>query len=411
MPYITREDGERFVIPSYRDVISAKKQSLLKKEILALSSNYGEYITLHRKNIEQYEVAFSPDTGYLLGETVWHYFKRPLDLIYCEVIPNTQEAILVIVKSGSVYLDGSFPIDTIPDELVIFRTQQNNFDIYIYGDVPISASPEAGKFAFDATSVRSFQVLDEPVFPKLPKVKNFQLQSVDVVLTAQGIGVLPVRTIVMAIVGLGLLWMAWTYISTHRKQIPTVFVSYVNPYQVYLDTLTSPDPLLEMHRIYDVVKALFAIPGWTPDTIEYNKGKYRALVKSSGSKTDLLFAWAKQNHADVDVRQDGFYLTWEFAGYNRPRPQTIYKLDEAIATLVDRLNEVMPGNHMTVTNPLDKKSYKDMNVTINFTNISPEIFDLIGLQLKNLPLVLNKVSIATDNGSLSGSIVLQALGD
>src|SRR3990167_1150336 len=102
MAYITREDGERFVIPSYRDVLSAKKPSLLKKEVLLLSSNYGEYVALQRKNIQQYEAAFSPDPGYLLGETVWHYFKRPIDLIYCEAIPNTNHAILVIVKGGSV---------------------------------------------------------------------------------------------------------------------------------------------------------------------------------------------------------------------------------------------------------------------------------------------------------------------
>ena len=74
-----------------------------------LSQSYGEYITLQRKGVFKYEVAFSPDTGYLLGESIWHNFKRPMDMIYCEAIPNTTEAILVIVKEGSVYLDGSFP--------------------------------------------------------------------------------------------------------------------------------------------------------------------------------------------------------------------------------------------------------------------------------------------------------------
>jgi hypothetical protein len=108
MPYITREDGERFIIPSYRDTISANKSSLLKKEVMLLSSNYGEYIVLQKKkSASEYEVAFSADQGYLLGESVWNYFKQPFDMIYCEAIPNTTEAILVIVKSGSVYLDGS----------------------------------------------------------------------------------------------------------------------------------------------------------------------------------------------------------------------------------------------------------------------------------------------------------------
>ncbi len=411
MPYITREDGERFVIPSYRDVISAKKPSLLKREVLLLSTNYGEYITLHRKNVEQYEVAFSPESGYLLGETVWHYFKRPLDLVYCEAIPNTQEAILVIVKSGSVYLDGSFPIDTIPDELVIFRTQQSSFDIYIYGDVPISNVIEEGKFSFDSSSIRSFQVLDEPVFPKLPKVKNFQLQPVDNVLRNQGIGVLPIRNFLVILIGAGLLWMAWVFISSHKKEIPTVFVSYVNPYQIYLDSLTSPDPVIETRNIYDRIKMLYAIPGWTPGSLEYVKGSYKVGIRSSGAKTDLLFAWAKQNKASVDVQPEGFYLIWQETSSNRPVPQDIYKLDEAVATLVDRLADVMPGNNLTVGTVINKKSYLDLPLTINFDGVSPEVFNLVGLQLKNLPFVLNKVSMTMGNGTVSGSIVLQALGD
>ena len=131
MPYITREDGEHFVIPSYRDVLSIKQKTQLKKEIYSLSQSYGEYITLQKKSVNQYEVAFSTDTGYLLGESIWHTFNRPEDMIYCEVVPNTTEAIFVIVKSGIVYLDGRFPLDSIPEELVVFLTQQNKFEIYI----------------------------------------------------------------------------------------------------------------------------------------------------------------------------------------------------------------------------------------------------------------------------------------
>src|SRR5689334_4634429 len=204
MPYITREDGERFVIPSYRDVLTANQTNQLKREIKLLSQSYGEYITLQKKSATQYEVAFSTDTGYLLGESIWHHFKKPADMIYCEAIPNTTEAILVIVKSGSVYLDGSFPLDSIPEELIIFLTQQNHFQIYTYGDVPITETPESGKFSFEASSVKSFTILDKPVFPTLNLLKIYQLRLVDQVLKAQGIGVFPTRQLVSVIVVLGL---------------------------------------------------------------------------------------------------------------------------------------------------------------------------------------------------------------
>jgi len=210
MAFITREDGVHFVIPSYRDVLVAKK-SAVQSEVMALSQNYGEYITMQRKGPEQYEVAFSPDTGYLLGETVWHYFNRPMDMIYCEAIPNTTEAILVIVKSGSVYLDGSFPKESIPEELVIFLTQQNNFEIYVYGDVPISEKPEEGKFSFEAASVKSFKKLDEPAFKNLPLLKAYNFQLVDIVIKEQGIGVFPVKEVVIGAIGLVI---GWYLIST-----------------------------------------------------------------------------------------------------------------------------------------------------------------------------------------------------
>lgn len=411
MAYITREDGERFIIPSYRDVISAKKSSLLKRELLLLSQNYGEYVNLHKKNAEQYEVAFSTEPGYLLGESIWNYFKRPLDLIYCEQIGNTTEAILVIVKSGSVYLDGSFPIDSIPEELVVFRTQQNNFDIYLSGEIPISQTPEPGKFSFDPASVRSFNILPEPIFQKFPKVKAFQLQLVDTVLAAQGIGVLPLKQIAIALGVFFVIYFIWDYLSTHKKALPTAIVGVYNPYQVYFDTLTSPDPVREIYRVYTSINLLYTIPGWVPISLDYSKGKMSVLVRSNGADTKLLFSWAAKNAAAVVVQSDGFYLTWNINQPFRSTPTTIYQLSDVIGSIIDRLHTVAPQQELQISNIMDRRSYKEMTLTVNFSSITPDVFYLIGLQFKNLPLVLTKVSMGMDNGNLSGSIVLQVLGD
>jgi len=414
MPYITREDGERFIIPSYRDVLSIKKTSLLKREILLLASSYGEYIALQKKNADQYEIAFSPDSGALLGETVWHYFKRPQDLIYCEAIPNTSEAILVIVKSGGVYLDGSFPIDSIPEELVIFQTQHNQFDIYLYGDVPISQVPAEGKFSFDARSIKSFSILDKPVFPTLPIVKAFQLQLVDVVLKAQGIGVLPVKQISVIILIISLLWMGWTYISTHKKQImiPQVFVNVVSPYQVYMNKLASPNPATEIHQIVNDIALSFTVPGWHPDAFTYTSDKViKASVKSLGARTNVLYNWAKQNNIKIELHSDGFYLTAALVVKDRLAPTAIYKLDDVIANLIDRLSYIIPGNPLVIGAYIDKGKYFETQLTISFDNLSPTMLNAIGQQLKTLPLILSSMNITVTNGNLSGSIVLIALGN
>lgn len=411
MPYITREDGERFIIPSYRDVLSAKKQVLLRKEIQLLSTKYGEYITLHRKNVEQYEVTFSPDHGYLLGETVWHHFKRPIDLIYCEAIPNTSEAILVIVKSGSVYLDGSFPVDSIPEELVIFRTQQNNFDIYIYGDVPVSKAPEEGKFSLDSSSVKSFNILPEPVFAKLPLLKQFQLQLVEVVLKAQGIGVFPTKQLIALAVVIALGWMGWTYLTTHKRELPTVFVGVVNPNQTYMDALTSPDPYDQVKLVISQLEKLYTIPGWYPVSLLFNGVKSQAVVLSSGVQAKVLFEWAAQNGASLQIQHDGVYVFFTATTPKRPPPTTITESQEVIAVMLDRLATVIPGNALLVGNTADHGRYSETQLTININDITLTTLDLIAQQLRGLPLVLAAVNIQIAGNGLTGTIVLKALGN
>lgn len=411
MAYITREDGERLVIPSYRDVLSAKKQNLLKREILLLSTSYGEYITLQRKNAEQYEVAFSNEPGYLFGETVWNYFKRPQDLVYCEEIPNTTEAILVVVKSGSVHLDGVFPLDSIADELVVFRTQQNSFDIYIQGDVPITKTPAGDRFYFNAASVKSFTVLESPVFQTMPLLKAFQLQLVDSILRYQGIGVFPMKQVIGGLMLVACIWIIWSYFSAHNKQLPQVITDFTNPYQVYLDKLTAPDPAKELESVFHAIEYLSYIPGWHADSITYQDGILQASVKSRGARTNVLFEWAQHYRAKIIILPEGFNVSLYIYTPKRPVATTISPMNEVIATVVDRLSYVLPGNNLQVGPIVDRRAYSDTSLTIKFEQVPLTTLEMVRQTFADLPLVLVSVSMKTTNGDLSGTIVLQALGN
>lgn len=412
MPYITREDGERFVIPSYRDVITAKNNGLLKKDIIALSQSYGEYITLQRRSPTQYDVAFSPDMGYLLGESIWHFFKRPLDMIYCEAVPNTTEAILVIVKEGGVYLDGRFPMDAIPEELIIFLTQKNSFEIYVHGDVPISQDPVEGKFSFDANSVKSFSVLEQPAFPTLPLLKSYQFQLVEPTLKRYGIGGLPLRQLlVVGVLGVAL-WMGWSTISSlFKSEAPEETVVQVNPYQGFYDAFQSPAPDKEISAVVDQLSTLMTIPGWTVTKITYASGSLVADMQSAGSSVENLMRFAKQNGMTFNVVTSGVKLTMTVPTVKRPMPQKIYPTKESIAVILDRLAEVYPGNHFNMAEIANTGVYTSINTTINFTGISPAVLDVIGQQLKDLPFVMTGLSFdITDNNVLGGTINLQLLG-
>jgi hypothetical protein len=414
MPYITREDGERFVIPSYRDTIDAKSSGALKKEVDQLSANYGEYIAIQRKTGTTYEIAFSTESGYLFGESVWDYFKRPYDMIYCETIPNTTDVYLVIVKSGTVYLDGSFPIDSVPEELVIFKTQQNNFNIYISGDVPISEAPTEGKFSFDESSIGSFEVLPAPLFPTLPVVKAFQLQLVDAALKNFGIGVLPIKQVSIVLVVLGLMYMAYAFI-TSNKQLPEAFtIVATNPYQGYLDGLSSPDPSREIRSVLNVLQLLYTIPGFEPVTFTYNSGfpaNVRAEVSSLGANLQMLLDWGYKNNAHIDITPGGEFVTIIIPTAKRPQPTLIYSLQSVVVTLKDRLAYILPPNSVGFSMLPDRKPYKDTTINVAFSGVTPFVMDMIAQYIQGLPLVTTKFNGSMYNDTLSGTITFRALGN
>ncbi len=341
-------------------------------------------------------------------------------MIYCEAIPNTAEAILVIVKSGSVYLDGSFPLDSIPEELVVFISQQNNFNIYIHGDVPISELPLEGKFSFDASSVASFTVLDEPLFPKLPTVKSFQLQLVDTVLKAQGIGVLPTKQIIIGAILLILAWLGWSYLMTPTEEQPiliqTPFAPVEDGLQQYKDALTTPGADLQIEAILRKLSLVYTIPGWKPETIDYilnadNTGTIRILVSSSGVKIETLFRWAKKLEATTEISPKGIFLNFNLLYYKRVPPESIIPLDQIIGKLIDNLSNVIPGNNLQLGAISAKKNYSEASLIITLPNVSPSTFNLIGKQLRGLPLTLSKMFLKIDEGNMSGSINLKALGN
>ncbi len=411
MAYLTREDGERFVIPSYRDVIS-KRKAQLKDDLLELSSRYGEFITFHRRGMAQFEIAFSRDAGYLFGECVWHYFKRPADLIYCEIIPETTEAYFVLVKDGSVYLDGSFPLENIAEEVLVFTTQQNNFEIFVYGDVPLSEHPQEGKLSFDPQSVKSFTVLTEPLFQHLPVVKAYQLQLVDVVLRQQGIGVFPVKYILAVVVALGLVWMGFTYLNLHKMRMPVAEMPRPpNPFMEFNNTLMTVAPDVELELVVLTVDLLTTMPGWIPTDITYSGGKVTVNVKSLGTNVEYLYDWADHNNASIVIMPGGFSLTMVLPlPAKRGLPDKIYPLDRVIMSLIDRIAVFMPGNVVKVGAFKTKRVFKESDLHIDLVEASPDLVFMIAEQLKDLPLVLTNLTLKINHG-LTGTIVLQALGN
>lgn len=412
MAYITREDGERFVVPSYRDVITAKSAGTLKKEMESLSSSYGEYATLQQKSAIQYEVAFSPDFGYLLGETVWYHFKRPLDMIYCEAIPNTTEAMLVIVKDGSVYLDGRFQVDSIPEELVIFLTQQSHFNIFIYGDVPISQIPEDGKFSFEASSVNAFTVLDAPVFETLPLLKIYQLQLVDLVLKSQGIGVFPVKKVAVGVAIAGLLWVMWIYMTAPKTVVREIINKQVNPYQAYYDSLSTPAPDREISTFVQEMGLFLALPGWKVKQLDYTRGRMQSAVLSEGSNISTLQKWCQMNGLTLDVNSKGVIIAKSVPVTNREPPTSIYPIRQVVINVIDYVQSVYPDTKIKFGRYADMGGYLKTTMSVTINGLSPAALALLTNEFKGLPVVLNAITLKSTSDELfTGTVTFDVIGN
>ena len=412
MPTLRREDGAQFVVQSYRELLSSKKISALKREIRSLAKNHGEFIRCFRQLSGQMEVAFSREPGFLLGEAVWNYFNRPSDLIYCEALPDKQHALLVIIKSGSVYLDTKAVFTDLIDEFVALAMNLDRYQIFVYGDVPLSDTKSEGVFVFDKSRVLQFTKLDEPVFPKLELNINYQLQPLELALTSAEFSrklFLPSAAIVIAILA-GI--FIWHFYQSTVKMAQIEEEIAKTPYEAYVEAMSSPAPKEQMHELINLIGKFLTFPGWQVAEINYKERQYNIKLKAvTGVVTDQLQNWAKLNHISVQTNADGATVVVASMLKNRIRPLFIYNLNKTLAKFIGRLATVVDRGDIAVGGTTVEGGIKSASVTINFHDLSPGILSLISRIMEGFPIELSTISINVKDNLLSGNIQLAIWGN
>ena len=245
----------------------------------------------------------------------------------------------------------------------------------------------------------------------MPLLKQYQLQLVDVVLKTHGIGVFPTKKLITALVSVGLVWMLWSYITAQAPQPPPPPQQALSPYATYNQMLASPAPDEEIKGMLAKLNLLFSLPGWTVKAIDYSNGTLLANVTSGGTKAETLLAWAHAVGATFGVKNTGFVVIFNVPLTNRPVPTNIYPIRNIIAILIDRLSNVIPGNNMQLGEFKNQDVFNNATLTIAATAVTPVVLAMIGEQLKDLPLVLKHVTMSNTNGTLSGSIEIEVLGN
>lgn len=423
MPLITRDDGISFAVYTYRETLSSKNLSMLRREAMIISRENGQFARFFSLSGNEVEAVFSRDQGYLLGELIWQHFGNPVDLIYCEALPDGDNALLVVVRGGSVYLDAELPIMNLADEFISLISGENNYQIYIYGDVPLAESATDEKFAFDEMLVESFMELDTPVFPTLQVDEAFKLLPIDEALAEfKTPSVVPIKAIIGIIVLAAVGYFGWKMLGPKPQQVvsvttngPSVVQQPVqtganNPYAAYQNQLMTPSPGDIIMTAVQDVQLLLTIPGWTPSDMSYKNDSLSFDLKMAGGDLGLLLSWVRNNQVDLEAATGKAVIVFPLSLQNRPAPTVMYNLRDTVASLYDILRRVIPDTAPTLGATVSNGNFRQTSLTISFSGIAPATLVLLAKELQTYPVVMQTFTLTIDEGVLSGSMQLQILG-
>lgn len=408
MAVLQRADGVRFALRSYRESIVPKKTSLLRKELFLLSQTHGHFARFYKQRDGRVEAVFSPENAYLLGETVWHYFGSPPDLIYCEALPQQQEALLVVVRAGSIYLDAKLSFEELTEELNSLFSTNIRYAIYLAGDAPLSAELANDKFYVEPEWIKTFESLEQSVFEVLPVLPAFQLLPFESALAELKLDA-SLKNMLMAAGILILLIGTWYWLSPTPQKGEQVVT--VNPYEQYAAAFRNPDPTLQLDELARQVVLLQSLPGWLPVSIDYIAAGSKVKVHTLGSPTALLLEWAEKNGSRVDFNAQGATLLLPSKLEQRNNIPPLTSLIKSLSKVIDRMMQIIPGKSVIITSTQNQAAYKATTITINFNQGSAIVLALIGSALQGLPVVLTSSAITIQNGLLSGAIQLTVLGN
>lgn len=417
MAILTRDDGVAFAIYTYRELITAKKGPLLRNELMLLSRDNGEYARFYDKPGGDFEAVFGHEAGYLLGENVWHYFNQPDDLIYCEQLPDNEHAILVVVRDGNVFIDAKLPLANLLDEFLGLIAGDNRFDINIYGDlIPLAKTAQEDKFAFDPNLVKSFTILDAPIFETLPLDENFRLIPISKAITELGLA--ENSMLKWGISLIVLLVLAFGIYKTMQQPAPLEEVAVtktteapVDPYAGYRAALRTPNPATVIGAAWGTIQQLMSIPGWAPASLTLEGVQSAtATLTDDGGDTGTLLAWARQHQLEVDISGATPTLTIPYRLENRANPRQIYQLKDTASLLYDDLTRLLPSGSVNLGSMTSEGPYGTMSLEIGLQDVGETQLNLLAQSLENFPVQIDSLSFNIEHGAISGTMKLTVYG-
>lgn len=409
MVTVVRQDGSQFVVQAYRERVVAPKKTILQHKLQTLSKQYGQHIRLFQVDKETFEVVISRDTGYLLAETVVEYFNRPKNLIYCEQLTNSQQAILIVVRNGAILLDTRIELTKVAGELLPFIADSQQYDVVISGAVPITDDEQdASKLFIPADSLGKFEVLSESLYKRLPLLAKFHLQTLVLALKGAKFKTSPVAWalagfIALIIIGVVAWWMAPSSPSQPRQQRDV--------YASYRQALTTPSPVSVLKDVRQTLQDLYFAPEWHLQTVTYQQGRYSSTFEREGnSSLSTLNRWADQKGYRFAMSNGRATITLSHTLIDRQEPAHVYDLQQVVNLLIDQMGSLVGSDAISLGSKQVHGKLSEQQLAITFSDASPDVLPLIGKQLDQFPVAVNRVEIRLNDGLISGRIIISVWG-
>ena len=412
MSTLVRSDGTQFVMQAYRELLSAKKRSQMVQEIRLLAEQQGQYVRLFNRGQGQYEAIFSTDPGYLLGESIWHYFNEADNLIYCEALPDSAQILVVVVRSGAVYIDSQILASNLQSELLPLMTGDLQYRIITSGNVPLRKAESFGTFRFPRDLLASFEILDEPLFPRLPALMSLQLQPLPLALKSEHLN-LGLSTPTTLVLVMALIFGGWWLFTPQTDVTPLHGASLKklsDPYFAYFQALSSPAPDQQLLEIRHKMNELYLLPGWRATQLSLQHQSYQIHLIPDGGEMRFLSQWANQRHYRFHLTQRHIELTANSALEARANPRLLYSSEQVVTRFVDQMNRLLHHPSVSLGASSRQGDVNEMKLTIHLDGASPDLLDLVSRQLKGLPMQLTSATINLHSGLMSGTIQLSVWG-
>lgn len=413
MPTLTRSDDIQFVMQPYRETLTLKKKSLLAQEVKYLAESHGQFVRLLASKEGKLDAIFSREPGYLLGESIWQHFHKPNDLIYCEEQADSHSVMLVVVQNASVYIDTIIPVKALRAELMPLLTGKHSYQVFLYGDVPITQTQDDAdsRFLLPKEFVTQIVQLDEPVFMDLEVAEDNKLLPLNMALKS---GHLNSYTFAIALVGilvfiaLGVWWLTGS--KSDEMVAADSLLPHHNPYADFNHATSTPDPSRQLKQLAQACDDILTLPGWQLEHLALQGQHVNFSLREDAGTYEELADWAASQHFFSHITVAGAEISQSMHLPKRQPAETIMPIEKTVAVLMDQVDELMTSQAVKFGHTYLHGRSKEARLTIEFTGVSPTMLSMIGTEFKGLPVQLVSVQADVKQGLLQGNIQLSVWG-